>query len=130
METISVAPTSASYSMSVVGDRLSTKLDGPASRFRTALRNTPREVSLMWTVGFDGFEALRAIFRKNAARGNPPWSVSLVLDGHAPATHTIKFVRGTIAFNGRVGLQYTYSARCIAVPTAVLSSAAYPSLPS
>jgi len=130
METITIAPTSASYTVAFVGDRLSVRHDGPASFFRTNRRDTVREVVLMWNVDFDGYEYLRSIIRKNEARGNPPWNISLILDNHAPTDYTMKFVQGSIAMQGRAGLGYTITARALAIPGAVLSGTDYPDPPA
>lgn len=116
METISVKPTSAGYTALATGDRKATNPNGPSSVISSGLVNTPREISLNWLVGFDDFETLRAMFRRNYALGNPPWQLEIILDAYAPALYTIKFIEGTIQFQGRQGLAYSIVAKAVAMP--------------
>lgn len=118
METISVQPTSASYSVASIGDRVSAKLDGPASTVGRLQADTPQLVTLLWVVGFDDYETLRSVFRKNAARGNPPWQINLALLGeNLPVAHIIKFVKNSIQFQSRGGITYNVSAKAYAIST-------------
>lgn len=130
METLSIPPGSASYSVHDLSDRLATRLDGPQSSVRANFLNRARLLDVAWSCTPAQYATLRVAARRNLALGGPPFQVQLVLDSAIPAIYVVKFVPGTLSTQNIDGIRYEVKAQVYAMPTqAATAVTTYPAFP-
>jgi hypothetical protein len=120
---LAVAPDSDGYSVDHTNPVIDTALDGGPSRFRLGQIGAPAIATVQWTLARQAYDYLMAFFRTTIKMGSLPFTVYLIVDGHAPASYTVHIVPGTFKLAGQSGLSYIVTAQLEVVVAAVDATA-------
>ncbi len=111
-----IPPNQASYATKDGKEVISAKLDGGASRFRRDILEAASSINVVWSVGPDEYQYLRAFYKSVTVRGSLPFLIDLYMDLPTLTEHEAYFVPKSFALTGQRGKEFTVSAQLEAIP--------------